>query len=161
MCLSEEPGLVNHVLARLVRPCGTGRGIGQRVGEPVADMDVHVRYGMRSGIVGLLSGKREAGNADPASQRELPCGGALAAADVHTRLAGHEAQPIADPVDERFDSLAGRLATRRPQPTMDMLPPQATINRIELVVVIRDRCGILGSIGDDHAVTLQRRSTPP
>jgi hypothetical protein len=142
MCLSEEPGLVNRVLARLVRPCGTGRGIGQLVGEPVADMDVHVRYGMRSGPVSPLSGKREAGNADPASQRELPCGGALAAADVHTRL-------------------AGRLATRRPQPIMDMLPPQATINRIKLVVVIRDRCGILGSIGDDHAVTLQRRSTPP
>jgi hypothetical protein len=37
---------------------------------------------------------------------------------------------------------------------MDMLTPHPAVNRIELVVVVRDRYGVLGSSGDDHALTL-------
>jgi hypothetical protein len=43
---------------------------------------------------------------------------------------------------------------------MDMLAPHPTINRIELVVVIRDRHGVLGNSGDDHVITVRRRFTP-
>lgn len=42
---------------------------------------------------------------------------------------------------------------------MDMLSPHSAINGIKLVVVIRDRRGVLGNIGNDHAITLQRRSS--
>jgi hypothetical protein len=59
-------------------------------------------------------------------------------------------------VDQRLDRLGGRLAARRPQPVVDVLTPHPSIDGIELVVVVRDRGGILGNIGDDHGVTLQR-----
>jgi hypothetical protein len=40
-----------------------------------------------------------------------------------------------------------------------MLTPYPAINRIELVVMIRDRRGVLGNLGDDHAITVQRRQS--
>jgi hypothetical protein len=38
---------------------------------------------------------------------------------------------------------------------MHMVAPQPAVNRIKLVVVVRDRHGVLGNIGDNHAITLQ------
>ena len=114
---------------------------------------------MGGGIGALLSGQREAGDADLAGHGELPCSGTVAAADIHALLARFKVQPVCDGVDQRLDGLVGCLAARHPQPVMNMVPPHLAVNGIELVVVVRDRRGILGNIGDDHGTTLQRRST--
>ena len=103
-------------------------------------------------MLGGYDGQR--GDLRPEVLHHQPGARAVSRADIANAIALTDPGLLGDEVDESFDRFGRRLATRPPEPVMDVFPPDFAIETIEFLVVVSDHAGVQGATRLDHAGSL-------
>ena len=143
MHLGEEGRLVGHVLGALDRDHHVEGVRRQTVLAPVAQQIDRVgRRGIEVPGVGVL-GRRDGqgGHHGAIFAREHPRRAAVAAADITDEVARGDLGALGDQGDELADRDLRALASRTPEPMMDVFTPDLAVEAVEVVVVGGDRSG--------------------